>query len=753
MKKVISLLMIIVLMFTVVFSFTGSTKTVSEKISPNLNISADNISYELSDTLYGVSLNNNGYALDGGLVSELVNNNSFEYTKNPVAGWNIGSVSYSIATDEKMNDNNKNYLSVTVSGKGSAENFGYTEIFNNKSFQFNNRKAKTGDIGFVEGEEYAFSAFFKNIDFVGTMSVSLNAEGNTEKYQFNIEGCEDWTKITLEINSDVTADGSLIINFEGDGTFYMDSVSLVPVNSYGYGVWKYTSLRPDLYNAIKGLAPSFVRFYEDVAQDEETTIGWKNSIGPLEARAQISTTYKDNDRFSVNSNAMGFYEYLLLCEDLGAIPVPVFDISISSQKAEDNLEKILNEDFEENTETEENTENKENTDEEIVEVPETKEFVQNILDFIEYATGDETTIWGAKRIEDGHEKPFTIKYIAIDDSKMDENYWTDFNEIYNEISTKYPNIQLITSSGKSLSGDIFEGTWKNLDATHKNVLVNEFFGNEKINLYNNLHRFDDYERSGAKVAIESYASSADGIGSIITSNNIWSAIENTAFLTSVERNADVVQMASYKWTLAKRNAQQEKISLVWFDSQDIMLSADYYSQMIFANNVGTNYISTDFDMESEGIYHSATVDTTNKVIYIKLVNTTNREYKFNINLDGFTNVKNPSVQYMAEKFKSAYNDFDEFLHVAPNETMLKVQDNTIKYNMNGYSISVVRIPYDTNDGSGLYALPEMEIVAPYIHPMIENIVPIALVVLVLVTGIVILSVRIAHHKAVRKDEE
>ncbi len=752
MKKIVSLVMIFVLMFTVVCSFTGSTKTVSEKINPTLNISADNISYELSNALYGISLDNQGYALDGGLVSQLVNNNSFEYTENPTAGWNIGSVGYTVATEEKMNENNKNYLHVTVSGKGSAENFGYTEIFNNKSFQFNNRKAKTGDMGFVEGETYAFSAFFKNVDYVGTMSVSLNAEGNTEKYQFNIDDCADWTKVSLEIKSDVTADGSLVINFEGDGTFYMDSVSLVPVNSYGYGAWKYTSLRPDLYNAIKGLSPSFIRFYEDVAQDEETTIGWKDSVGPLETRAQISTTYRDNDRFNVNSNAMGFYEYLLLCEDLGAIPVPVFDINITSQKTEDSLEKILNEDFEKNTEIEENTENKENTDE-FLEIPETKEFVQNILDFIEYATGDEASHWGAKRIEDGHEKPFNIKYIAVDDSEMDENYWTDFNEIYSEISAEYPEIQLITSSGKSLNGESYDGVWKNLDTTYKNVLVNEYFGGEKVSLYNNLNRFDDYERSGAKVSVESYASSADGIGSIVTSNNIWSAIENTAFLTSVERNADVVQMASYKWTLAKRNAQQGKMSLVWFDSQDILLSADYYSQMIFANNKGTNYISTDFDMASEGIYHSATVDTTNKVIYVKLVNTTNREYRFNINLDGFNNVNNPSVQYMAEKFKSAYNDFDEFLHVAPTETKLTVDDNTIKYNMNSYSISVVRIPYDKNDGSGLYTLPEMEIVSPYIHPMVENIVPITLVGLVLVTGVVILAVRISHHKAVRKDEE
>lgn len=733
-------------MFTVVFSFTGSTKTVSEKLNPTINISADNISYELSDALYGISLDSQGYALDGGLVSQLVNNNSFEYSENPTAGWNIGSIGYTVATEEKMNENNENYLSVTVSGKGSAENFGYTEIFNNKSFQFNNRKAKTGDMGFVEGESYAFSALFKNVDFVGTMSVSLNAEGNTEKYQFNIDDCDDWTKINLEIKSDVTADGSLVINFEGDGTFYMDSVSLVPVNSYGYGVWKYTSLRTDLYNAIKGLSPSFIRFYEDVAQKDETIFGWKDTIGPLETRVQLSTTYRDNDRFSVNSNAMGFYEYLLLCEDLGAIPVPAFDISFAPEK-EDNLEKILNEDFEEKTDIEDNI------DEEFLPIPETEEYVQNILDFIEYATGDETTLWGAKRIEDGHEKPFNIKYIAIDDSKMNEDYWSSFNTLYSEINAKYPDVQLVTSSGKSLNGEVYDATWKNLDATYKNVLVNEYFGGEKVSLYNNLHRFDDYERSGAKVTVESFASNADGIGSVITGNNIWSAIENTAFLTSVERNADVVQMASYKWTLSKRNAQQGKMALVWFDSQDILLSADYYSQMIFANNTGTNYISTDFDMESEGIYHSATVDTTNKVIYVKLVNTTNHEYKFNINLDGFKNVNNPSVQYMAEKFKSAYNDFDEYLHVAPTETALTVEDNVIKYNMSGYSINVVRIPYDKNDGSGLYALPEMEIVSPYIHPMIENIVPITLVALVLITGVIILIVRINRHKTVRKDEE
>lgn len=747
MRKFVSLIMTLILVMTVVFSFTGSS--VSEKISPTLNISADNISYELSDTLYGLSLNDASYALNGGLVSELVNNNSFEYT-NAMAGWKIKNIAYSSfdylnnPTEEILNKNNQTFMQFIVNGNGAIENLGYTEIFSNKGFQFSNRKAQTADMGFVEDETYVFSAFFKNYDYVGTISVSLKAEGNTEKYEFNIDDCTDWTKVSLEIKSEVTADGSLLIEFEGNGTFNMDSVSLMPKSSFGY-----IRLRPDLYNAIKELSPSFIRFSEQTFEDAQgNTYGWKDTIGPLETRKQISTVYDDNGRFYINSNAMGFYEYLLLCEDLGAVPVPVFNIENIEQNTEDNeVERTLNEN------TEETTENIEDTTEEIPETPEVEPFVQNILDFIEYATGDETTTWGAKRIESGHVQPFNIEYIALDDKNMNENYWSNFNTVYNAVSAQYPDIQIITSSGNSLEGENYDAVWQNLDATYKNVLVNEYYGGGKINLYDNINKYDNYERSGAQVIVDSYISTADGIGTTITRNNIWSAIENTAFLTELEKNSDLVKMASYKWTLAKRNAQQEKASLIWFDSQSLLLTADYYAQMIFSNNRGTNYISTDFDMEDEGIYQSTTVDTENKVIYVKLVNTTNKTYKFNINLEGFKNVNNPSVQYMTEKFKSAYNDFDEQLHVAPVQAELTVEDNVVAYDMGSYSISVVRIPYDKNDGSTLYELPETDIISPYIHPMVEYAVPIMLVVLIFITGVVILFVRIHRHKTVRKENE
>lgn len=748
MKKIVSLIMTLILIMTVVFSFTGSS--VSEKINPTLKISADNISYKLSDNLYGLSLSDAGYALNGGLISEFVNNNSFEYDENNTAGWKIEDISYTVETEDGMNDNNMNYLNFSVNGSGTAENTGYTEIFNNKSFQFNNRKSQTADMGFKENETYAFSAFFKNVDYVGTISVSLKAEGNTEKYEFNIDDCTDWTKVSLEIKSEVTADGSLSIEFNGNGSLYMDCVSLVPKSSYGYGKWKYTSLRPDIYNAIKELSPSFIRFSENTFTDSQgNTYGWEDTIGSLETRKQISTNYNENGRFYINSNAMGFYEYLLLCEDLGATPVPVFNIENSEEQIteEKEIQRILNEEPTTTIDEENATEDPETV------VPEYPYYVQSVLDFIEYATGDETTVWGAKRIADGHEKPFKIKYIAVDDSNLNQQYWDNFTEIYNVVNEKYPNITVITSSGEALDGEFYDAVWQNLDTSYKNVLVNECYGAGKLDLYKNLHKYDNYERSGASVTVDSFVSTADGIGTTITKNNIWSALENTTFLMGLEKNSDLVKMASYKWTLAKRNAQQEKTSLIWFDSQNVILTADYYSQMIFANNMGTNYISTDFDMEDEGIYQSTTVDTKNKVVYVKLVNTTNKPYKFDIQLEGFKKVKNPSVQYMTEKFKSAYNDFDEQLHVAPTEKELEVKDNIISYDMGSYSISVVRIPYSKNDGSKLYQLPEMDIVSPYMHPMVEYAVPIFLTALILVTGVVILFVRINRHKTVRKENE
>ena len=161
----------------------------------------------------------------------------------------------------------------------------------------------------------------------------------------------------------------------------------------------------------------------------------------------------------------------------------------------------------------------------------------------------------------------------------------------------------------------------------------------------------------------------------------------------------------------------------------------------------------DDSFNEEGIYRSVTVDINEKVIYVKLVNSTKTPYKININLDGFVNVNNPSAQYMSENFKSACNEPNEDLHVAPVQTELIVKDDSIAYDVGGYSVNVIRIPYDTNDGSNLFELPKTDLIVPFIPSFVGIVISCVLVAFVLVTGAVILLVRLRHHKRIKSKQK
>lgn len=734
--------------------FTGG---VADPQTKTINLSAENISYEISDNLYGIFLEDISFSGDGGLVSNLVNNNSFEYEAKPDAAWQVDAEDYAVLTADGLNENNTNYLSVTVEESATVKNLGFTELYDYKTYNPDSKKQSTADMGFKAGEEYTFSAYFKNVDFEGTVKVSLNAKGNKDFYEFDISACTDWTKITLPISSDVTADGSLLLTFTGNGSFYMDFVSLVPTSSHGYGTdeWKYTTLRTDLYDALKGLSPQFIRFPGGcLAEGDslETIYNWKNTIGKPEERLQTYNLWADdqNGRYYVNTNSLGFHEYFTLCAELGAEPVPVLNAGLICQGRagyNDTLQKYNNGEITE-AEWQEYVES-------IAYTPETDEFnqyLQDIFDLIEYANGDVTTEWGAKRAENGHAEPFNMKYLAIGNENWGEIYWRNFDAVYKAVKEKYPEITIISSAGHSGSGEDFDANWATINANYRDTIVDEHYYTVGGYLFGTTDRYDTYERSSAKVIVGEYAPKADGVGTIQTKSNIWAAIENAAYLTGIERNADVVSMISYAPALAKINAQCWDVNLIWFDSQNVVFTPDYYVQMLFANNYGTNYLNTDFDMTDEGVYQCSTVDTENQVIYVKLVNSTNIDHKIDINLTGFENVNNPSVQYLDENFKAACNEIDEPLHVAPKEASIEVSDNTISYVAGSYSVSVIRIPYGENDGTELYKLPLYEAATPYLPDWIWVTISAIMVAFVLGTGAVILGVRIKHHKEIREDK-
>ena len=746
MKRFTALILILAMML----SLMGAARS-NKKSDYTLTVSKDNISYEISNELYGLFIEDISFAGDGGLSSNLVNNGSFEYPTKNLAAWKIDTVSYSVLSGNGLNKNNKNYLSVAVNGVGTIKNIGYPELYNYKTYELNTKRAKTPDMGFKAGEEYAFSAYFKNVDFDGDISVSLDSKGNKSSYRFTISDCEEWTKITLRMTSDETADGALTITAEGNGIFLMDFVSLVPVGSHGFETeeWKYTTLRTDIYEVLKDLSPKFIRFPGGCFTEGdslESLYNWKNTIGPLEERKQGYNLWRDdaNGKYYTNTNAVGFHEYFTLCDELGATPVPVLSVGLTCQGRNGYGDMATQ--YKNGAITEEQWLEYVDTVAYTPGTGEWNQYVQDVLDLIEYANGGTDTEWGAKRAENGHPEPFNMKYLALGNENWGDIYWRNFDALYKAVKAQYPDITVVTTAGAGLEGEEFDYAWSTVNSTYRDTVVDEHYYTGDGYLFEHTDRYDTYERSGAGVMIGEYAATCAGFGTLITKNNIWSAIEEAAYLTGVERNADVVKMVSYAPALAKVNAQSWNINLIWFDSQSVVRTPDYYTQMLFANNYGTHYVTTDFDAEEDGIYQSATVDTENQVIYIKLVNSDRKDKTLEIDLSGFENVNNPSVQYMDETFKSACNEFEAQQHVAPVEEELKITDNKLLYTAGGYSVSVIRIPYGDNDGSSLYTLPDMGIIVPYISPAITIAVPSVIGFIALVAGVCILTVRILHHK-------
>ncbi len=712
-----------------------------------LKISEKNISHEVSKTLYGAFIEDISYSCDGGLVSNLVNNGSFEFEDDREASWNFKSVEATLSSDSPMNEKNPTYEIVKVDGRGYIENIGYPEIYNYKTYDYNEKTAQKGDMGFKENEKYEFSLWMKNIDFSGTVGVYINSDNNANRItqiSTNKLKTTGWGKFSTYLTSKAEEDGSIIITFNGKGRIAIDFVSLVPCSSYGYGTeeWKYTTLRSDLFTALKNLNPSFIRFPGGClaeGTDIKKLYNWKNTIGALEDREQTPNIWSDsaNGRNYNNTNAMGYHEYFQLCEDLGAEAVPVvnagmicqgrasFDdhrIALEKTKMSDEQwksylvnEKGYNEKDEEgmkgytdwidsfNIKSEKDYNKWLDT---VALRPGTDAFanyVQDVLDLIEYANADsKTSYWGELRAKNGHNEPFNIKYIAVGNENWSDVYFRNFDEIYKAIKQKYPKITVVSSVGAASEGEEFEYSWDTINKNYSDTIADEHYYTGDNYLFEHNDRYDSYDRDGADVFIGEYSAKCAGFGTMETKTNIWSAVEEASYLTGIERNSDIVKMAAYAPTFAKINANCWDLNMIWFDSQSVVPTPDYFAQMLFSNNTGNQYIKT--DSIGEDIYQSVTVDSDRQVIYIKLVNAGSSK-KVTVGLDGFDSINAVSNQFIASKFKSASNELDK-QRVAPEQKKIKSDGSSFKVELKSNSVNVIRVAYGGNMGESFYSLPD-----------------------------------------------
>lgn len=677
MKRLFSFLLSII----IALSFSTSVMA-GEDLA--LSISKDNISHKASDTLYGLSLNDS--ANDGGIVSNMVQNGSFEsVTEYNCIGWKLNNI-VSMSANDSVSANNKNHAVIHVQNKGVIENNGFDDSMH-----------------FEKGITYEFSCMVQNVDFDGTIGVYLNSKGNSDRIVQISDGSissSQWTTIKTNIKADETSAGSLAIVFDGNGEIGIDMVSLVPTNSYGYDSdkWSYVSLRSDIVDAIKNVNPSFIRFVGGCTV-ESLEFSWKNTIGPLDSRYQLV----DADE-SVKTCAMGYHEYFQLCEDLNAIAVPVVGAGVICQHNGEydmyvdayNRLNMSDDEWRAYLSNERGMDNgrinayageidnlgvksKADFDKYIASSsikPGTTEFtnyVQDILDLIEYANGDSiTSYWGALRAMNGHEQPFGLKYLAIGNDNFGEAYERNFAAISKKVKDKYPNIVLISSTKSS-------GT-----------LIDEHYSISDDMMVENNTIFDSFDRDSKGIVVGEY--SADKLG------DMASAVNEAGFMCGAESNSDAVKMLGYSPALAFGEG-----AMLNFTNSDVILTPSYYNQMIFANNVGTKIINT--SLASEDVYQSVTVDENAQVLYVKLVNSSSSSKSVRVSLDGFNDINLVSNISLGNKFSDAYNSAKKQT-VAPEINEIECEPNGFTISLGGNSVNVVRVAYGENDGTALWQIPD-----------------------------------------------
>ncbi len=533
--------------------------------------------------MIGLFFEDINYGADGGLYAELLENRSFDFFPtmeyndiSPLTAWEkVGEGVFESRCDEPMNDVNPQYAHIA-----GGEGFGIV----NRAYE---------GIYMEKGKKYDFSLYAKG-DAI--LSVEIKTDTQTiASEDFEIEG--DWGQYAFELEAGETCyNAKLYLTFAEAGECDIDMLSLFPQDTF---MGRKNGLRKDMAQALKDIKPGFVRFPGGCIVEGtviENRYRWKDTIGPVETRKINWNRWQDGDvgvtaRDYFQSYGLGFYEYFLLCEDIGAQPLPVLNCGMACQYKTG----------------------------ECVPMDEIDEYIQDALDLIEFANGDETTAWGKKRIEMGHEKPFNLVYLGIGNEQWEENYFERYEAFQKVIAQKHPEIKLITSSGPQAQGKEFDAAYKWLEGkkTDFAYAVDEHYYVKSEWMFDNAERYDNYSRDGVKVFAGEYACHI-GEGQP-KPNNLEAAVAEGAMMTGFERNADVVVLASYAPLFARERYTQWTPDMIFVNNHEIMLTPSYHVQAMFGNNLPTYTLEFEREDDSD-VFISAGYDEKKGEYILKVAN-------------------------------------------------------------------------------------------------------------------------------------
>ena len=588
-----------------------------------MDVNTKKLGAAVSPTMYGLFFEDINFAADGGLYGELVKNRSFEFPQSYM-GWRV-------------------FGNVELKNDGPFERCPHYVVLSDPD----HRERRTGlqnegffGIGIEKDKEYRFSVWAKAPKGASQIRVQLINENTMAEHQefvqqkLDISGNE-WKQYEVVLKAGRTEPkAQLRIFLSSKDPVCLEHVSLFPVDTYK---GRKNGLRRDLAEALEDMQPGVFRFpggciVEGTTLD--TRYQWKNTIGPVENRPLNKNRWEDTFDYRYyadyyQSYGLGFFEFFQLCEDIKAEPLPVLSVGLACQF--------------------------QNGEGAHAKMDELQPFIDDCLDLIEFANGPADSKWGKIRAEMGHPEPFNMKYIGIGNEQWDTPYFDRLKPFVKAVREKYPNIKIVGTSGPDSEGKMFDKGWVAMKE-QKADLVDEhfyrpeawFLGTGDRSKWPNCGalRYDSYDRKGPKVFAGEYACHGKGK----KWNHYETSLYEAAFMTGIERNADIVEMATYAPLFAHVDGWQWRPDMIWYDNMRMFKTVSYYVQQMYAMNKGTNVLTlTTADPADakgkklvpvagqegmNGLFASSVFDSATGEVVIKVVNTSKEEQPVSINLVG-----------------------------------------------------------------------------------------------------------------------
>jgi alpha-L-arabinofuranosidase len=516
----------------------------AEPADYTISVDSDGTGAKIDDTMYGVFYEDINRAADGGLYAELVQNRSFEYRPadnaayTPLTSWTVSGGARAAEDDGRLGERNRTYLS--MDGGASVTNAGYN----------------TG-IAVEKGKRYDFSVWAR-AGRSAPLTVTLHDAAGELAEGRRVVARGGWAKYRATFTARRTSTtGRLTVAAARPAA--LDMVSLFPRDTYK---GRENGLRRDLAEKIEALRPGFLRFpggclvntgshegYDEASGwERRRSYQWKDTVGPVEERATNSNFWGYNQSYG-----LGYYEYFQFAEDIGAMPLPVVPALVTGcgqNRATDDPALL-------------------------------RRHIQDTLDLIEFANGPVSSEWGGKRAEMGHPEPFRLTHIGVgNEENLPKEFFARFQQFRTAIEAAHPDITVIANSGPDDAGTTFDEAWR-LSRESGVDMVDEHYYNSPQWFLENNERYDGYDRSGPEVFLGEYASQGNTFGN---------ALAEAAFMTGLERNADIVKLASYAPLLANKDYVQWQPDMIWFDNAKSWGSANYETQKLFMNNVGDEVV-------------------------------------------------------------------------------------------------------------------------------------------------------------------